>query len=141
MLSAEYLQLQHQIFAHEGGREIYKNGIPLLDLTGLQHSVLLFLLRYPWQKHTKTEIIDACWPGEYAVRGVSDDSLYQIIRGLRDKLDDEDKRYIVSWRGVPEGGYYFQPTKHPRPLAQTMLAPMTPPQNAAHSGWLPGRFS
>ena len=120
MLSTE--SLQHRIYAHEASREIYKNGTPLLGLTALQDSVLNFFLRTPWQKHTKSELIDACWPGKYALLGVSDDSLYQIIRGLRHRLDDQEKRYIVSWRGIPEGGYYFQPTGRPRSLAQTMMS-------------------
>ncbi len=106
------------VYMHKPNRQIYKGGIPLEGLTGLQYALLVQFLKHPQMRFTKSELILACWPDEYSVEGVSDDSLYQIIRGLRHKLQDKQKSYIVSWRGLPEGGYYFQPAGAPQIMPQ-----------------------
>ena len=102
------------IHMHPLTRQIYIGIAPLPRLSALQHSVLSYFLRSPWVYLTKTEIVESCWKEKDVLRGVTDDSLYQVIRHLRAKLNDKDRIRIISWVGIPEGGYYFQPTGKPR---------------------------
>jgi hypothetical protein len=46
---------------------------------------------------------------------VTDDSLYQVIGGLRKKVEPNPASpcYIINWRGQPEGGYQFFPEGRP----------------------------
>jgi hypothetical protein len=39
--------------------------------------------------------------------GVTTEALYQVVRGLRRKIEPDvgRPRYITGWRGTPEGGY------------------------------------
>ena len=47
--------------------------------------------------------------------GVMDDALYQVIRGIRRKIEPEPgkPRFLVTWRGRPEGGYQLFPEGRP----------------------------
>ncbi len=97
----------------ETSRQIYCGRFPIEGLTGLEFALLSCFVARPWVRMTKSELIQASWP-DGGLDFVTDNSLYQIIRGLRQKLVDDQRRYIVSWRGIPEGGYYFQPAGVPR---------------------------
>ena len=77
-------------------------------LTPIQRRILAFLIARPGAYLTKSEIINASWPDEVARMGVSDDALCQHICCLRKLLRQySHHRYIVTWRGIPEGGYRF----------------------------------
>ena len=85
------------------------------DLSPLARAVLHFLVRHPRARHTKTDLIVNTWPDELRRQGVTDDSLYQVIRELRKKIEPNPAKpcYIVTWRGRPEGGYQFFPEGRP----------------------------
>jgi DNA-binding response OmpR family regulator len=93
--------------------ELYQGPSPLKDLAPLERELLRFLVFHPLIRHTKTDLILNAWPDEPYPLERSDDSVYQVIRGLRIKIepDPSKPRYIVTWRGVgtQEGGYQFFP--------------------------------
>lgn len=93
--------------------ELYQGESPLTNLAPLERELLRFLVAHPLVRHTKTNLIYSAWPDEPYPLERSDDSVYQVIRGLRIKIepDPSKPRYIVTWRGVgaQEGGYQFLP--------------------------------
>ena len=91
---------------------LYQEEKPLVSLSPLERNLLLFFLQNPRVNLTKSEIIENSWPSDIGREGVSDDSLFRLIRALRLKLGHDTKNYctyIVNWRGYPEGGYRFLP--------------------------------
>ena len=44
-----------------------------------------------------------------------DDALYQVVKELRRKIEPDPAapRYLVTWRGKPEGGYQLFPEGRP----------------------------
>jgi hypothetical protein len=104
-----------RIWQDEKTEELYQGEILLEDLAPLERYVLQFLLLYPRLRHTKTDLIVNAWPEELRRLGVTDDSLYQVIAGLRKKIEPLPARpcYILNWRGKPEGGYQFFPEGRP----------------------------
>lgn len=75
-------------------------------LTPIQRRILAFLITRSGAYLTKTEIIHASWPDGVARTGVSDDALFQQISSLRKLLRRYSQHpFIVTWRGIPEGGY------------------------------------
>lgn len=99
------------IWLEEGTEELYQGQTLLAGLTPLERSVLRFLLAHPRQRHAKTDLIASTWPDELRRQGVTDDSLYQVIMELRKKIEPNPARprYLLTWRGRPEGGYQFFP--------------------------------
>ncbi len=95
--------------------EIYQGHIPLSKLAPLEKNVLKFFLENPYTQHTKTDIILKTWPKEKHQKGVSDDSLFQVITVLRQTIEPSlaNPCYIRGWRGHPEGGYQFFPEGYP----------------------------
>jgi DNA-binding response OmpR family regulator len=104
-----------KIWLDEKTDELYQGQTLLEGLTDLERGVLHFLVRHPRMRHAKTDLIVNTWPDELRQQGVTDDSLYQIIRGLRKKIEPNPARpcYIITWRGRPEGGYQFFPEGRP----------------------------
>ncbi len=88
---------------------VYQGQTPIDGLTALQKDVLIFLVRNPRVQHTKTDLIANTWPDELREEGVSDDALYQVIVNIRRKIEPNPSkpRYLINWRGRPEGGYQF----------------------------------
>ena len=95
--------------------EIYHGQQLLKTLTPLEREVLRFLIKHPRVRHAKTDLIVNAWPDELRRKGVTDDSLYQIISGLRKKVEPNPTEpcYILNWRGWPESGYQFFPEGRP----------------------------
>jgi DNA-binding response OmpR family regulator len=95
--------------------QVFQGSKPVDDLQPLERTVLEHFLEQPYSRHTYTEIINAAWPAGVAREGVSNDALYQIIRKLRLKLEPDpgSPRYVINWRGTPEGGYQFYPEGRP----------------------------
>lgn len=95
--------------------EIFQGQTPVVGLQPLQHTLLRFLLSRPRQRHTHSDLIEAIWPDEINKEGVSTDALYQVVRGTRRAIetDSSKPRYLINWRGVPEGGYQFYPEGRP----------------------------
>ena len=94
---------------------LYQGQKTLNHLTPKEHTALLFFTQQPRIRHTYSDIIVATWPEEENYEGVSNDSLYQIISGLRRKIEPDPTSpvYVVNWRGKPEGGYQFFPEGRP----------------------------
>jgi DNA-binding winged helix-turn-helix (wHTH) protein len=109
-------QSSGKIWLDEMTEELYQGQNPLRDLSPLERAVLHFLVDHPKTRHTKTDLIVSTWPDELRRQGVTDDSLYQVIRELRKRIEPSPAKpcYIVTWRGRPEGGYQFFPEGRPR---------------------------
>ncbi len=92
------------------------HGLIVLDtLTAKESAVLRFLVGHPGVCHNYTEIIVNVWSDEENYNGVTNESLFQIIKGLRRKIEPNAAQpvYVVNWRGKPEGGYIFYPEGRP----------------------------
>jgi DNA-binding response OmpR family regulator len=104
-----------KIWLDEATKTVYQGQSPVEGLTTLQKDVLIFLVKHPRFQHTKTDIIINTWPDELREQGVSDDALYQVMVTVRRKIepDPANPRYLITWRGRPEGGYQFFPEGKP----------------------------
>ncbi|MBI1880152.1 MAG: winged helix-turn-helix domain-containing protein [Chloroflexi bacterium] len=104
-----------KIWLDEPTKTVYQGQTPIEGLTSLQKDVLIFLVKNPRRQHTKTDLIINTWPDELREQGVSDDALYQVIVTLRRQIepDPANPRYLITWRGRPEGGYQFFPEGKP----------------------------
>jgi hypothetical protein len=91
--------------------ELQLGQTPLTGLTPLERALLRFFVEHPLVRHTKTDLILNAWPDDPCPLERSDDSVYQVIRGLRTKIEPNPSkpRYILTWRGsgAREGGYQF----------------------------------
>ncbi|MBN1991585.1 MAG: winged helix-turn-helix domain-containing protein [Anaerolineae bacterium] len=78
-----------------------------LELSPQQQTALLYFLQHPREPLTKTDLIMHIWPDEW--EEVEEASLYQLIWQLRQQIEPNPARprYILNWRGTPEGGYQF----------------------------------
>lgn len=94
---------------------IYQGQTALENLSPLETSLLTFLLAHPHTRHTYTAVIQAAWPAATNRVGVSNEALFQVITGLRRKIEPDPTRpcYLVNWRGIPEGGYQCFPEGKP----------------------------
>ncbi len=105
------------IWLDEETEELYQGQSRLDGLAPLEAAVLHFLVKHPRIRHTKTDLIVAAWPDELRQEGVTDDSLYQVIKGLRKRIEPNPSKpcYIITWRGLrtQEGGYEFLPDGRP----------------------------
>lgn len=84
---------------------------PLTDqqLTAKEHLLLEYLRQHPNQVCDKDDLIHAVWPEDRIFeRGVRDDSLAQLIRRLREKIepDPSSPSHIFT---VPGRGYRYVP--------------------------------
>ncbi len=104
-----------RIWLDEKTDELYQGDALIEGLTPLERAVLSFMVSNPRVRHAKTDLIINTWPDELRRQGVTDDSLYQVIRELRKKIEPNPSRpcYITTWRGRPEGGYRFFPEGRP----------------------------
>jgi hypothetical protein len=77
------------------------------QLTAKEHRLWDYFLRHPDQICEKDELIRAVWPEDRVFEsGVRDDSLAQLVRRLREKIEPQPSspRYIQT---VPGRGYRF----------------------------------
>ncbi len=104
-----------KLWLNEETGEVFQGRTVLKDLTPLEEGVLHYLIHHPRMRHTKTEVIINAWPTDMSREGISDDSLYQVIAGLRKKVEPVPAKpcYIINWRGNPEGGYQLFPEGRP----------------------------
>lgn len=90
-------------------------------LSPLQRRLLEVFLENPNKYLTKTEIIEAAWPEEVARIGVSDAALQRQISSLRRLLEAySEQQFIITWRGIPEGGYRMINCKLNAPIMLSM---------------------
>lgn len=94
---------------------LYHGTTPIEGLAPKERAVLEYLVVRPHLRHSYTDIIVAAWSEEERYHGVSNESLYQVVRQLRQKIEPNPSRpvYVVNWRGKPEGGYQFFPEGRP----------------------------
>jgi len=79
------------------------------QLTAKEHALLAYFQAHPDQVCEKDDLVRAVWPEDHIFeRGVRDDSLAQLIRRLRQKVeaDASDPQHILT---VPGRGYRFIP--------------------------------
>ncbi|MCL4862490.1 MAG: winged helix-turn-helix domain-containing protein [Caldilineaceae bacterium] len=103
------------IWLDEESQTLYHGAVSLDELTPKERGVLEFLIKRPRQRHSYTDLIVSAWSDEERYHGVTNDSLFQVIRGLRQKLEPNpaEPLYLVNWRGKPGGGYLFFPEGRP----------------------------
>ena len=82
--------------------EVFRGQMPLTGLAPLERAALLFMIKHPHVRHSKTDLILNAWPDDPRPLERTDDSVYQVIRGLRCKVEPNPSRprYIVTWRGT-----------------------------------------
>jgi hypothetical protein len=105
-----------KLWLDENTNIIYQGNKPLDDLTPLPERLLRFLLQQPHVRHSYTDLATAVWPHEEVYEeGVAPDRLYQLAKELRRKIEPNPPqwRYILNWRGKPEGGYLCIPEGRP----------------------------
>ena len=120
-LLADFVQtaVQHglgRIWREAKSGALYQGTQRLVGLRPLEEALLAFLVQNPYRPHTKSALIQAVWPEGTHIDGVTDDSLYQAVRGVRQKIEPktaESYVYLVTKRGVDEGGYQFFPEGNP----------------------------
>ncbi|MCA9926476.1 MAG: winged helix-turn-helix domain-containing protein, partial [Anaerolineales bacterium] len=88
----------------------------LTGLAPLEREALRFFVQYPRVQHTYTSIFEAAWPEDVQHAAASNESIQQVIRGIRKKIEPNPGKpvYVVTWRGQPEGGYQFFPEGRPK---------------------------
>jgi hypothetical protein len=91
--------------------ELYQGQTLIEGLTYLERATLHFFVKHPRVRHMHSDIIEAVWPEYVQKEGVSTETLYQTIRGVRKKIEPNLSKpvYVINWRGQPEGGYQFFP--------------------------------
>ncbi|MCB9009474.1 MAG: winged helix-turn-helix domain-containing protein [Ardenticatenaceae bacterium] len=105
-----------RIWQRELTGELFQGSQRIEGLRPLEEALLTFLVNHPYKFHTKSEIIQHVWPTGIQIEGVTDDSLYQIVRGVRQQIEPktaENYVYLRTKRGVDEGGYQFFPEGFP----------------------------
>jgi len=105
-----------RIWQRELTGELFQGNQRIEGLRPLEEALLTFLVNHPYKFHTKSEIIQHVWPKDTHIDGVTDDSLYQIIGGVRQRIEPktaESHVYLLTKRGVEEGGYQFFPEGYP----------------------------
>ncbi len=94
----------------EGGRPHGKRAVQPIstaDLTAKEHLLLKYLQSHAGQVCEKDDLIRAVWPEDkISERGIRDDSLAQLVRRLREKIEanPSSPRYIHT---APGRGYRF----------------------------------
>ncbi|KAA3663872.1 MAG: winged helix family transcriptional regulator [Chloroflexi bacterium] len=113
---SDFEQARGKIWRDQKTDILYQGRDPLNNLTPLENSLLRFFVNRPKTRHSHTTLIEAVWPEDEIVQvGVATERLYQVIKELRRKIEPTAPqwRYIITWRGRPEGGYQFFPEGRP----------------------------
>lgn len=106
------LQGRDMVWQDEYTGLIYQ-GQRRLHLTPLERSLLTFLLENPKTIHSRSHLIEKIWPDDQGRdNGLREDGLYQVIAGLRRRIEPFRKkpRYIITAHG---SGYQFFPDGQP----------------------------
>lgn len=103
------------IWLDEATGMLHQGHIPLEQLSPKERMVLEFFVKHPRRRHSYTDVIISAWSDEERYHGVTNDSLFQVVRGLRQAIEPNPATpvYVVNWRGKPEGGYLFFPEGRP----------------------------
>lgn len=102
--------------------EIYQGLTPLSTLQPLEYNLLRFLIEHPYKRHTHTDLISAVWSrDENDYQGIDKSHVQALVRTLRKKIEvaSSNARYLLNWKGYPEGGYQLYPEGRPEQGGQT----------------------
>jgi hypothetical protein len=82
------------------------NTIDTSTLTAAEHRLMLYFQQHAGAVCEKDDLIQAVWPEEVHAAGLRDDSLAQLVRRLRTKIESEpsNPQRIIT---VPGRGYRF----------------------------------
>lgn len=96
---------------------LYQGHDRLEGLTPKERVLLTFLVEHPQKRYTYTDLIVSAWSDTERYHGVTNDSLFQVIHSLRQKVEPQPTQpiYLVNWRDKPEGGYLLYPEGRPNP--------------------------
>ena len=100
--------------------EIYQGLTPWRTLQPLEYNLLRFLIEHPYKRHTYTDLITAVWSeDENETRTKTD--VQSLARTVRKKIEvaSSNARYLLNWKGYPEGGYQLYPEGRPEQGGQT----------------------
>lgn len=92
---------------HPKTRAVLRDGIPLdIELTAQEDRLLAFFIERPGEVCEKYALMQAVWPEERVYQGVFEQSLAQLIKRLRQKIEPDpgNPTYIQTARGR---GYRF----------------------------------
>lgn len=105
-----------RIWLAENTGDVYQGRTVVANLSPREREILRVFLQHPRQRLTYTAIIEAAWPDDVLVEGVTTEALYQSIRGVRKAIEPNPSQpvYVINWRGQPEGGYQFFPEGRPQ---------------------------
>ncbi len=106
-------------------RNIMQGETSLSPLPPQEDTLLRFFIEHPYKRHTYTTLIEVVWADEiiegddgrnYVARGKED--LQPLVLKVRKKIEisSSEPRYIINWKGKPEGGYQFYPEGRPEEL-------------------------
>lgn len=103
------------IWLDEAMDALYQGHDRLEGLAPKERELLTFLVKHPQKRYTYTELILSAWSDSERYHGVTNDSLFQVIHTLRQKVEPHPAQpiYLVNWRGKPEGGYLLYPEGRP----------------------------
>lgn len=104
-----------KIWLERDSQTLYHGQQALSDLAPKERAILQFLAEQPYARHTYTDLIVAGWTDTENYEGVTTESLFQVVRTLRQKIEPipSEPVYVINWRGKPEGGYQFFPEGRP----------------------------
>jgi DNA-binding response OmpR family regulator len=104
-----------RIWFEPTSKTLYHGQQVLDNLTPKEADVLQFLVNHPGARYSYTDVIVQVWSDEENYHGVTNDALFQVVKGLRRKIEPNpgEPVYVVNWRGKPEGGYIFFPEGRP----------------------------
>jgi hypothetical protein len=77
------------------------------ELTASEHRLLAYFQAHPREVCAKDDLIRAVWPEDRVLDGLRDDSLAQLIRRLRQKIEP-DAAHPTHILTVPGRGYRYQ---------------------------------
>lgn len=102
------------IWQNQQTGQFYRGKQQLPAFRPLEEVILAHLIKHPCERQTFSQIIAVGWHEEER-DGVSNECVYQVIAGIRKKIEVEPgtPRYLLNWRGRPEGGYLFYPNGCP----------------------------
>ncbi len=99
-------QSDHLLRLNQATGEVFRSGTSLpISLTSKEFALLAYFLGHPGAVCQKDDLIKAVWPEDRIFeKGIRDDSLAQLVRRLRVKieLDPSDPRFLIT---VPGRGY------------------------------------
>lgn len=109
-------QRHGKILFDEKSEQFYQGQRLIEGLPPKEWKLLRFFVKNPYTRHTKTDIIVNVWTKPERKDGITDESLYRVIKEVRKLIEPPTKRiYIISRRATKdkdkevEGGYQFFP--------------------------------